>query len=59
MSHVAKGISARRGRQARAAERQEARNERGDKAQLKVLSRRGHPHCKEVGRLNDRIAGRK
>ncbi len=38
-----------------AAERREAREERGDKSQLAKLIRLGHGHCKEADRLRVKV----
>ncbi len=42
-------------RREEAAERQIARDERGDAGQLKRLEAAGHGHCKEADRLRARI----
>ncbi len=42
-------------RKAQAAERQEARDARGDKAQLARLVKKGHGHCKEAKRLREKL----
>jgi hypothetical protein len=55
MGHVRPGGIETKRRRVSAGERQVARDERGDKAQLLRLERSGHGHCREAKRLRAKL----